>query len=99
MSAELRIRALVPAEHPSLIGHFPGRPIVPGVVMLECVAAAVCATSGAARISGVPTVKFLQVLLPAQAFEIVLEQVSATLWKFRCESRGGVLAQGSISLA
>ena len=31
----------IPHDHPSLPGHFPGRPIVPGVVMLERVLEAI----------------------------------------------------------
>lgn len=33
-------RFVVPADHPALPGHFPGRPIVPGVVLLDAVFAA-----------------------------------------------------------
>jgi 3-hydroxyacyl-[acyl-carrier-protein] dehydratase len=99
LSIERRIAAMIPSAHPSLPGHFPNRAIVPGVVMLERVAAAVCATAGAARVERFPTVKFLQVLLPDQAFDIVIEAVDDSLWKFRCESGESLLAQGSVRLA
>lgn len=37
------LRFTVPADHPALPGHFPGRPIVPGVLLLDAVLRAVSA--------------------------------------------------------
>lgn len=36
-NGELRATLCVPASHPILPGHFPGAPIVPGVLLLEAV--------------------------------------------------------------
>jgi len=60
------------ADHPSLSGHFPGAPIVPGVVILDEVAAALAAWRTDARIIGMPVVKFMAPLRPQQPFTISL---------------------------
>lgn len=59
----------IPADHPALSGHFPGNPVVPGVVLLERVLAAVRA-QGLGPVSGLPQVKFLNVLRPGAEFRI-----------------------------
>lgn len=58
-------------QHASLAGHFPGNPVVPGVVLLDEVTHALIRHVGAGlRITGMPTLKFLSPLLPAEDFRI-----------------------------
>jgi 3-hydroxymyristoyl/3-hydroxydecanoyl-(acyl carrier protein) dehydratase len=54
----------LPADHPCLPGHFPGEPVVPGVVMLEAVLAAMAVDAAQPR--ALAWVKFLRPLLPGQ---------------------------------
>jgi 3-hydroxyacyl-[acyl-carrier-protein] dehydratase len=55
----------VPADHASLAGHFPGRPVVPAVVLLDAVLSALRARGNVA-LRSIPVAKFLQ---PVQAEE------------------------------
>ena len=62
----------IAATHPALPGHFPGNPIVPGVVLLDMVVQALPRhTGGPVRVSGFPSAKFLAPLLPEQEFEVL----------------------------
>ena len=63
----------VPARHPALAGHFPGNPIVPGVVILDAVIAAAEQWLGAGfGVQGVSFAKFVAPLRPDETARIDL---------------------------
>ncbi|MGH8082364.1 MAG: hypothetical protein ACREP7_17440 [Lysobacter sp.] len=86
----------IAADHPCLPGHFPGRPLVPGVVLLERVIEAVEAAHGPMPGLRLPQVKFLRPLLPERTAEVQLETVGAGRWRFRVLESGEILASGEI---
>lgn len=89
----------VPASHPALAGHFPGRPVVPGVLLLEAVLGAAEAAEGAPlALAAVPSAKFLQPLLPDQEARIHLQREGTRL-RFRVLRDDDLLAQGTLELA
>ena len=62
---------VVAHEHPSLPGHFPGRPIVPGVVLLDLILDAIrAATQADMRIESIVSTKFLQAVSPGQRVDL-----------------------------
>ena len=64
----------VPAQHPALAGHFPGNPIVPGVVVLDAVVAAAEAWLGAGL--GVDRLSFAKFLAPLKPDQAALIELS-----------------------
>ena len=99
----------IAADHPSLAGHFPGQPLVPGVILLEQVALAVRAWRGQ-RLTCVLEAKFMQPLLPAQRALLRLNAATQPreVWhqppaRLRFEilhdGSGHVLARGLVEVA
>lgn len=90
---------VVGAEHPSLPGHFPGSPVVPGVVVLDQVLkAAELWGTRSVRITGLKQVKFHAPLLPAEQAEVALETAGTAL-RFQVTREGQLIAQGTFVMA
>jgi len=88
------------ADHPSLAGHFPGNPIVPGLVMLEEVTRAFEVWRPGSRVVGMPVVKFLAPLRPEQAFAIRFAESGIGGVRFECiRNDGQTLARGNLTVA
>lgn len=91
------MRFTIPFDHPSLPGHFPGRPIVPGVVLLDRVLEAVEAEHGALGALRLPQAKFVQPLLPGEEARVeILRVADAPRWRFRVLRGDAVLANGEV---
>lgn len=84
-------------DHPSLPGHFPGRPVVPGVVVLEKVLAAIESAHGPLPQLRLPQVKFVRPLLPGQPATIALEPRAPGRWRFRVTHGGDLVASGDVA--
>jgi 3-hydroxymyristoyl/3-hydroxydecanoyl-(acyl carrier protein) dehydratase len=91
-----RGRFTVPASHPCLPGHFPGEPVVPGVVLLERALLSLGIPSGGPR--QLAWVKFQRPLLPGQE-ATVLARASGAQWRFEVRHGDVVLASGVLAAA
>jgi len=68
------VQRAISSDHPSLPGHFPGTPIVPAVIILDEISAALVEWQGECEITAINTMKFLAPLKPDQDFVISLSR-------------------------
>ena len=95
MSARNEIPLAIPADHPAYAGHFPGAPVLPGVVLLDA-ALAVAHAEGALREGPfrIAHAKFFRFVTPGDA--LVLRQTFAAdgAVDFEIVSAAGRVASG-----
>ena len=95
MSAITETLRIAPT-HPALPGHFPGNPIVPGVVLLDRVAAAL--EKRGARLARIGVVKFLTPLKPDQDATLAIARNGMRV-SFRIDRDGAPILRGEGELA
>jgi 3-hydroxymyristoyl/3-hydroxydecanoyl-(acyl carrier protein) dehydratase len=86
----------IASTHPALPGHFPGNPIVPGVVLLDRVAAAL--ERSGARLARIGVVKFLAPLKPDEDSTLAIARDGARV-SFRIDRGGTPILRGEGELA
>jgi 3-hydroxymyristoyl/3-hydroxydecanoyl-(acyl carrier protein) dehydratase len=90
----------IPVDHPAFAGHFPGTPIVPGVVLLdEALHVIATALDVALDHCTLTAVKFTSIVRPGQPLALRFESLPSGRVHFELESAGQVAATGSLSLA
>jgi 3-hydroxymyristoyl/3-hydroxydecanoyl-(acyl carrier protein) dehydratase len=92
---------IIHANHPTLQGHFPGAPLVPGVVILDEVLAALIEWRRDSQLAGIRLVKFLAPLTPEQAFTISFSAKNerAAEISFCCRAGDRVIVEGRLEVA
>ncbi len=85
-------RLRIPAAHPALPGHFPGNPVVPGVVLLDRIAAAL-EEAGCGDLQRIAAVKFLAPLRADREVGLRL-QVDDRRVRFAMDSDGRTILRG-----
>ncbi len=100
-------RKTFPADEPFFRGHFPGDPLVPGVILTEALAQTAGLAAGqpgcAFRLSAIKGMKFLRAVRPLDAIDLTARKVATVgaLWQFEVVARVGesVVAEGVVVLA
>lgn len=73
----------IPSDHPAFAGHFPGTPIVPGVVLLDAVLHALNSDIGLIVTDWqISSVKFLSPLTPGESATVAYEKLANGSIKF-----------------
>ena len=87
----------VPAGGPLFEGHFPGRPILPGISQLVLVARALAPAWGGSGVSAIPFARFRGLVLPEDVLEVSAEPRGDGGVRFEVRRGADLVANGALT--
>lgn len=87
----------IPGIGPLFEGHFPGRPILPGIAELVLVAKTLAPGGNAAEVSAIPFTRFRGLVLPAETLSIAASPRGEGIVRFDVRRAGTLVANGSMA--
>ena len=90
----------IAADHPAYAGHFPGQPILPGVVLLDEALFALAALQGVAAATGqIKSAKFLSPVRPGESLRLDYSATAPGVFRFELKAAERVAASGVVAFA
>ena len=102
MTEVIQLDLLADPMHPSLEGHFPGYPLMPGVVLLDWVVQALTRHQESRPetphgVWNIDQAKFLDPVKPGDALALLLTEKTQHRFQFELKRELTVVASGSLS--
>lgn len=89
---------VISADHPCLTGHFPGNPIVPGVLLLDNVGHLLMQWKPHCRIAAIAQAKFHRLLRAERQVTVTLTEQNPHCIKFECFEGAEKIAAGLLTI-
>jgi len=97
---DVRLPLSVAADHPAYAGHFPGQPILPGVVLLDEALHALAAQQGLEPAVGqIKSAKFPSPVQPGQALCLTYAATAPGVFRFAVMADERLAASGVMTFA
>lgn len=97
-SNKLEHSFMVPKDHPSLEGHFPNNPIVPGVVSLDNIIQGLISYFPNYRVGKISHVKFLLPITSQKTYTVHYSKQKANFYRFTCFNHSNKVIAGELEL-
>ncbi len=88
----------IDGSHPAIAGHFPGNPVVPGVVLVDHMLDAVAAWRPGVRLLGAHRLRFLRLVRPGESFVMECTSGPSGRLRVRCKIGQELVAEASFEI-